>query len=112
MLRVNIQWLHVLNLTCLCKYLKQMYIFSLSIKLHEIIVLFIISLSPHKCPDPKPRNTMCTNFAMRFSNNIHSRKLNQRLIHSRFCPTRMFHMSDEEAYFTCVEYLVSFNNIN
>ncbi|CAH1724928.1 DDB1- and CUL4-associated factor 1 isoform X2 [Aphis gossypii] len=60
---------------------------------------------PHKCPDPKPRSSMCTNFAMRFSKNIHSRKLNQRLIHSRFCPTRMFHMDDEEAYFTCCEFL-------
>ncbi|XP_008184180.1 DDB1- and CUL4-associated factor 1 isoform X1 [Acyrthosiphon pisum] len=60
---------------------------------------------PHKCPDPKPKSSMCTNFAMRFSKNIHSRKLNQRLIHSRFCPTRNFHMDDEEAYFTCCEFL-------
>lgn len=44
---------------------------------------------------------------MRFSKNIHSRRQDQRLIHSRFCPTRMFHMDDEEAYFTCCEFLVS-----
>lgn len=69
--------------------------------------LIIFLYSPHKCPDPKPRSSMCTNFAMRFSKNIHSRKLNQRLIHSRFCPTRNFHMDDEEAYFTCCEFLVS-----
>lgn len=62
---------------------------------------------PHKCPDPKPRSSMCTNFAMRFSNNIHSRRLDQRLIHSRFCPTRMFHLDDDdEGYFTCCEFLV------
>ncbi|XP_025420180.1 protein mahjong isoform X4 [Sipha flava] len=61
---------------------------------------------PHKCPDPKPRSAMCTNFAMRFSKNIHSRKLDQRLIHSRFCPTLMFRMdNDDEAYFTCSEFL-------
>ncbi|XP_050525532.1 protein mahjong isoform X2 [Daktulosphaira vitifoliae] len=60
---------------------------------------------PHKCPDPKPRNLMCTNFAMRFSKNIHSRKLDQRLIHSRFCPTRMFRIDDDEGYFTCCEFL-------
>lgn len=71
------------------------------------LYLFKFSCSPHKCPDPKPRNSMCTNFAMRFSKNIHSRKLNQRLLHSRFCPTRMFHMDDEDAYFTCCEFLVS-----
>ncbi|VVC46311.1 Hypothetical protein CINCED_3A010795 [Cinara cedri] len=61
---------------------------------------------PHKCPDPKPRNSTCTNFAMRFAKNIHSRRLDQRLIHSRFCPIRMFHMDDdEEAYFTNCEFL-------
>lgn len=71
------------------------------------LILFLFS--PHKCPDPKPRSLMCTNFAMRFAKNIHSRKLDQRLIHSRFCPTRMFHLDDEdEAYYTSCEFLVSF----
>ncbi|XP_050427113.1 protein mahjong isoform X2 [Adelges cooleyi] len=60
---------------------------------------------PHKCPDPSPRNLMCTNFAMRFSKNIHSRRLDQRLIHSRFCPTRMFRLDNEDGYFTCCEFL-------
>lgn len=51
---------------------------------------------------------MCTNFATRFTRNIHSKKLDQRLIHSRFCPTRMFHMDDDdEAYYTCCEFVVS-----
>ncbi|XP_029345725.1 DDB1- and CUL4-associated factor 1-like [Acyrthosiphon pisum] len=60
---------------------------------------------PHKCPGPNPRSSMLKNFAMRFSKNIHSRKLNQRLIHSRFCPTRCFTLDDEYSNLTCCEFL-------
>jgi len=101
MLHVNILWLHVLNSTYLCKYFifKQIYTY-----------LIIFSYSPHKCPDPNPRSSISKNLASRFSKNIHSRKLNQRLIHSHFCPTRQFSMDDGNAYFTCCEFLVSLLN--
>lgn len=96
---VNILWLHALSSTYLCKCL------NITLTKHVYLITFVYS--PHKCPDPKPRSSMCTNFAMRFSKNIHSRRLDQRLIHSRFCPVRMFHMDDDDAYFTCCEFIVS-----
>ncbi|KAI5735047.1 hypothetical protein M8J77_013441 [Diaphorina citri] len=60
---------------------------------------------PHKCPDPKPKNHLIANFTARHSRNIQSRRLNHRLIHSRFCPTRTIRAEEEDTYFTCCAFL-------
>nr|XP_018897865.1 PREDICTED: protein mahjong isoform X2 [Bemisia tabaci] len=62
-------------------------------------------LVPHKCPDPKPRNLIPGNFTMRYCKGLQSRRLDQRLIHSRFCPVRTFRLSEDDGYFTCCEFL-------
>ncbi|XP_039287323.1 DDB1- and CUL4-associated factor 1 [Nilaparvata lugens] len=60
---------------------------------------------PHKCPDPSARNSAPVNFAVRWSKGINSDRLNQRLVHSRFCPAKTFRLVDEDGFFTCCEFL-------
>lgn len=62
---------------------------------------------PHKCPDPKARNKIPTNFAMRYSRGIQSRRLDQRLIHSKFCCVHIFRYGDDNAFFTCCDFFGS-----
>lgn len=59
---------------------------------------------PHKCPDPKARNRIPTNFAVRHSRNIRSKRLDQRLIHSKFCCVHIFRYGDDNAFFTCCDF--------
>lgn len=60
---------------------------------------------PHKCPDPKPKNHMVANFTARHSRGIQSRRLNHRLIHSRFCPTRTIRAEEDDTYFSCCAFM-------
>lgn len=60
---------------------------------------------PHKCPDPKPKNITSGNFVMRLMRGQISRRLDQRLVHSRFCPVRTFRLGEDDAFFTCCEFL-------
>lgn len=63
--------------------------------------------SPHMCPEPKPRSLLCTNFAMRYSKNNHSRIQDLKLIFSRFNPTLVFYPDRiNDCYLSC-EFLVS-----
>lgn len=68
--------------------------------------------SPHKCPDPKAKNSAPTNFTSRVSRramalgNAENVRLDRRLVHSRFCPVKTFRLGDEDGYFTCCEFLV------
>lgn len=61
---------------------------------------------PHKCPDPKPNKSAPCNFTLRYCRGINSRRLDQRLIHSRFCPVKTLKSNDEDdgGYFTCCEF--------
>ena len=68
---------------------------------------------PHKCPDPKAKNSAPTNFAMRvarrsiaLTGNDRAR-LDRKLVYSRFCPVRTFRLSEDDGFFTCCEFLVS-----
>lgn len=56
---------------------------------------------PHKCPDPKAKNSAPLNFTMRFSKGLYSRRLDQRLVHSRFFPLKTFRLGDDDVFFTC-----------
>ncbi|XP_049859557.1 DDB1- and CUL4-associated factor 1-like [Schistocerca gregaria] len=62
---------------------------------------------PHKCPDPKAKNSAPTNFTSRVLRRtlgigcLENMRLDKRLAHSRFCPVRTFRMGDEDGYFTC-----------
>uniref|UniRef100_A0A1B6HVS0 DDB1- and CUL4-associated factor 1 n=1 Tax=Homalodisca liturata TaxID=320908 RepID=A0A1B6HVS0_9HEMI len=60
---------------------------------------------PHKCPDPKPRNAIPANFAMRLMRGTPSRRLNNRLVHSRFCPVKTFRLGEDDGFFTCCEFI-------
>ncbi|XP_066992783.2 protein mahjong isoform X2 [Anabrus simplex] len=66
---------------------------------------------PHKCPDPKAKNSAPTNFAIRVSRRalalggMDSLRHDRRLVHSRFCPVRTFRLNDEDGFFTCCEFL-------
>ncbi|XP_073974899.1 lisH and WD40 domain-containing protein mahjong [Rhodnius prolixus] len=62
---------------------------------------------PHKCPDPKVRNRVPNNFAMRHSRGIISNRLNHRLMHSRFCCVHIFRYGDDNAFFTCCDFFNS-----
>lgn len=64
---------------------------------------------PHKCPDPKIRNSTPNNFTTRFSRRQGgfriSNRMDNRLAHSRFCPVRTFRLNDDDGFFTCCEFL-------
>uniref|UniRef100_A0A8D8ZHS1 Protein mahjong n=2 Tax=Cacopsylla melanoneura TaxID=428564 RepID=A0A8D8ZHS1_9HEMI len=60
---------------------------------------------PHKCPDPKPKNHLITNFTARHTRGIRSRRLNHRLIHSRFCPTKTIRADEDDTYFSCCAFM-------
>ncbi|XP_075228537.1 lisH and WD40 domain-containing protein mahjong isoform X6 [Lycorma delicatula] len=60
---------------------------------------------PHKCPDPKAKNSAPANFTMRLAKGITSRRLDQRLVHSRFCPVKTFRLGDDDIFFTCCVFL-------
>ncbi|XP_054275283.1 protein mahjong-like isoform X2 [Macrosteles quadrilineatus] len=60
---------------------------------------------PHKCPDPKPKNAIPANFAMRLMRGTVSRKYNNRLVHSRFCPVKTIRLGEDDGFFTCCEFL-------
>ncbi len=66
---------------------------------------------PHKCPDPRPRSSAPMNFATRFTRRstaaafgrtpfiggpLDGRKLDRKLVYSRFRPVRTFRMGDAE----------------
>ena len=70
-------------------------------------------LEPHKCPDPRPRNSVSPNFLNRLTARMAGLKsygrsgerLDKRLIYSRFRPVRIFRTGSEddiqtENYFT------------
>uniref|UniRef100_A0A146LRX2 DDB1-and CUL4-associated factor-like 1 n=1 Tax=Lygus hesperus TaxID=30085 RepID=A0A146LRX2_LYGHE len=59
---------------------------------------------PHKCPEPKARNFVPSNFALRNARGLHSRRLDNRLIHSRFCTVHIFRYGGENAYFTSCDF--------
>ncbi|KAK6624133.1 hypothetical protein RUM44_010991 [Polyplax serrata] len=64
---------------------------------------------PHRCPDPKSRNSTPNNLTMRYIRRQTgfkvSNKMDNRLGHSRFCPVRTFRLNDEGGFFTCCEFL-------
>lgn len=68
---------------------------------------------PHKCPDPKAKNSAPTNFAMRVARRSlalaghDASRLDRKLVYSRFCPVRTFRLSEDDGFFTCCEFLVS-----
>jgi HIV-1 Vpr-binding protein len=68
--------------------------------------------SPHKCPDPKPKKLLYGNFATRYSKGIHNRRLDEHLIHSRFCPVKTFRFNEEDGYYMCCEFVVSSHEIS
>ncbi|PNF26674.1 DDB1- and CUL4-associated factor 1 [Cryptotermes secundus] len=65
---------------------------------------------PHKCPDPKAKNSAPTNFAMRVARRSlalaghDASRLDRKLVYSRFCPVRTFR-SEDDGFFTCCEFL-------
>ncbi|XP_069696548.1 DDB1- and CUL4-associated factor 1 isoform X2 [Periplaneta americana] len=66
---------------------------------------------PHKCPDPKAKNSAPTNFAMRVARRSlalaghDASRLDRKLVYSRFCPVKTFRLSEDEGFFTCCEFL-------
>lgn len=72
---------------------------------------------PHKCPDPKAKNSAPTNFAMRVARRSLSlaghdaSRLDRKLVYSRFCPVRTFRLSEDDGFFTCCEFLVGGINL-
>jgi HIV-1 Vpr-binding protein len=72
---------------------------------------------PHKCPDPKAKNSAPTNFAMRVARRSlalaghDASRLDRKLVYSRFCPVRTFRLSEDDGFFTCCEFLVSSMNV-
>ncbi|XP_017875845.1 protein mahjong [Ceratina calcarata] len=60
---------------------------------------------PHKCPDPCTKNSTPTNVTVRLarrSMGIDGRRLDRRLIYSRFCPVKTFRPTDVEAFTCCI----------
>lgn len=76
------------------------------------INIFLI-FRPHKCPDPKAKNSAPTNYAMRIARRSlalagnDASRLDRKLVYSRFCPVRTFRLSEDDGFFTCCEFLVS-----
>lgn len=66
---------------------------------------------PHKCPDPKAKNSAPTNYAMRVARQSlalaghDAARLDRKLVYSRFCPVRTFRLSEDDGFFTCCEFL-------
>ncbi|CAG2064990.1 unnamed protein product, partial [Timema podura] len=66
---------------------------------------------PHRCPDPKAKNSASNNFVVRTTrrplglSGPDAARLDRRLVHSRFCPVKTFRLSDSEGFFTCCEFL-------
>ncbi|KDR23940.1 protein mahjong [Zootermopsis nevadensis] len=66
---------------------------------------------PHKCPDPKAKNSAPTNYAMRIARRSlalagnDASRLDRKLVYSRFCPVRTFRLSEDDGFFTCCEFL-------
>ncbi|XP_063231311.1 protein mahjong isoform X2 [Bacillus rossius redtenbacheri] len=67
---------------------------------------------PHRCPDPKAKNSSPTNFVMRTCRRelgLSGRdavRLDHRLVHSRFCPVKTFRSTSEDGgFFTCCDFL-------
>lgn len=63
---------------------------------------------PHKCPDPKPRNSSANNFALRNarrSMGYSSKQLDRKFIHSRFCPVQTIRLPTDDGFFTCARFM-------
>ncbi|XP_071052428.1 protein mahjong [Onthophagus taurus] len=63
---------------------------------------------PHKCPDPKPRITAATNFAIRSARRqigYGCRSMERKLIHSRFCPVTVIRLPTDDGFFTCAQFV-------
>ncbi|CAG9864733.1 unnamed protein product [Phyllotreta striolata] len=63
---------------------------------------------PHKCPDPKPRVLTANNFAMRSVRQqigSHSRTMDRKFVHSRFCPVQTIRSTTDEGFFTCAKFM-------
>ncbi|XP_046626908.1 protein mahjong isoform X1 [Neodiprion virginianus] len=61
-------------------------------------------LEPHKCPDPRAKNSSPTNLAVRLTRRslgMDSRRLDRRYIYSRFCPVKTFKPTDIDGTFSC-----------
>ncbi|KAK0076783.1 hypothetical protein PV325_004862 [Microctonus aethiopoides] len=59
---------------------------------------------PHKCPDPRPKNSAATNITVRLTRRplgMADIRLDRRHIYSRFCPVKTFRPTDVEGTFTC-----------
>ncbi|XP_034942278.1 protein mahjong isoform X3 [Chelonus insularis] len=59
---------------------------------------------PHKCPDPRPKNSAATNVTVRVTRRpfgLDSTKLDRRHIYSKFCPIKTFRPADVDGTFTC-----------
>ncbi|XP_012267581.2 DDB1- and CUL4-associated factor 1 [Athalia rosae] len=62
---------------------------------------------PHKCPDPRAKNSSPTNLAVRLTRRclgMDSRRLDRRYIYSRFCPVKTFRPTDIDGTFTCCSF--------
>lgn len=89
------------------KNLPERYYFFLALLL---MFDFSILFRPHKCPDPKPRSTVASNFVIRHGRRAlgyQCESLNRRLIHARFCPVQTIRLPTEEGFFTCAKFMVS-----
>ncbi|KOC70220.1 Protein VPRBP [Habropoda laboriosa] len=60
---------------------------------------------PHKCPDPCTKNSVPTNVTVRLARRalgMDGRRLDRRLIYSRFCPVKTFRPTDVGAFTCCI----------
>ncbi|XP_050590494.1 protein mahjong isoform X2 [Bombus affinis] len=60
---------------------------------------------PHKCPDPCTKNSIPTNVTVRLAKRalgMDGRRLDRRLIYSRFCPVKTFRPTDVATFTYCI----------
>ncbi|XP_053986195.1 protein mahjong [Hylaeus anthracinus] len=60
---------------------------------------------PHKCPDPRTKNSTPTNVTVRLSRRalgVDGRRLDRRHIYSRFCPVKTFRPTDVGTFTCCI----------
>lgn len=62
-------------------------------------------LRPHRCPEYKPKKLLHNNFTLRHSKGIRTRRLDEHLVHSRFCPVKTFRPNVNDGYFSCCKFL-------
>lgn len=65
----------------------------------------IFNFRPHKCPDPCTKNSIPTNVTVRLAKRalgMDGRRLDRRLIYSRFCPVKTFRPTDVATFTYCI----------